>query len=336
VELEAFTSFQQWREGPFEMKPFGDRAFAEGMNKVVVHGSTHNPRDTGFPGIVYHAGTHYNDKRVWWPKVKPFNEYMARISYVLQEADFVSDVLFYYGDTIPNYGGHKNSRFMVGPGYDYEIVNTEILKEAIVKNKKLVLPRNNAQFSVLALTDEQRMNPEILLKVQELAAKGIPIAGAKPKKVSSHDTDPKMAAIIEKLWTTIDPKDLPGKGGKVYANVEPSKILESLNIGPDFSYTGEEFFILDYIHYAKDDLDFYFVRNTTDKWVARECSFRQKNKIPEIWDPVTGKISSIPVYMQEEAYVKLPLTLAPYGSTFVVFKAGKADPRLLRIQTCLD
>jgi hypothetical protein len=331
VEMEAFTSFQQWREGPFEMKPFGDRAFAEGMNKVVVHGSTHNPRGTGFPGIVYHAGTHYNDKRVWWPKVKPFNEYMARISYILQDADFVSDVLFYYGDTIPNYGGHKNSRFMVGPGYDYEIVNTEILREATVKNKKLVLPRNNAQFSVLALTDEQSMNPEILFKVQELAAKGVPVIGAKPEKVSGHNTDPKVAAIIDKVWTKADSKDLPGKGGKVYANVEPSKMLESLNIGPDFSYIGEEFFILDYIHYARDGLDFYFVRNTSDEWVSRNCSFRQKNKIPEIWDPVTGEISRVPVYKQEEASIKLPLTLGPYGSMFVVFKAGKADPRYTRI-----
>lgn len=327
VEMEAFTSFQQWREGPFEMKPFGDRAFAEGMNKVVVHGSTHNPKGTGFPGIVYHAGTHYNDKRVWWPKIKPFNEYLARISYILQEADFVADVLYYYGDTIPNYGGHKNSRFTAGPGYDYEIVNTEILKEAIVRNRKLVLPRNNAQFDVLVLTDEQGINPEILLKVQEFAAKGIPVIGAKPEKVSGLNADPKMAGIINKLWTQSVPKYLPAKDGKVYSNVGSDHILELLKIDSDFGYPDDEFFVLDYIHYTKDDLDFYFIRNTTNEWISRNCTFRQSNQIPEIWDPVTGEITTVPVYEQEGTRVSLPLTLAPYGSTFVVFRDGKTQPR---------
>lgn len=298
VELEAFTSFQHWREGPFEMKPSGDRAFAEGMNKVVVHGSTHNPQGTGFPGIVYHAGTHYNDKRVWWSKVKPFNEYLARVSYILQEADFVADVLYYYGDTIPNYGGHKNSRFVAGPGYDYEIVNTEILREATVEGNRIVLPRNNAAFRVLALSGEQRMHPDILSKVQEFASKGISIVGARPDL--AHD-------------------------------VSPAGMLASLKIGPDFHYHGDDLFTLDYTHYAKDGLDFYFIRNTTDQWISKACSFRQINKIPELWNPVNGEIAPVTVYSSADGNISMPLTLPPYGSTFVVFRAGSAEPRYTQI-----
>lgn len=332
VELEAFTSFQQWGEGPFEMKPSGDRAFAEGMNKVVVHGSTHNPAGTGNPGIVYHAGTHYNDKRVWWPKVRPFNDYLARISYILQEADFVADVLYYYGDTIPNYGGHKHSRFTPGPGYDYEIVNTEILKEATAKNGKLVLPRNNAQFSMLALSAEQRINPEILIKVQELAAHGVTIIGARPERVSGHKVDPRLPAIIDKLWVNMNKQELPGKGGRVYANVDAGEMLASMNMVPDFSYPGKDFFELDYIHYAKDDLDFYFIRNTTAEWISRECSFRQQSKTPEIWDPVTGHIINVPIYRQNKQQVNLPLSLPPFGSLFVVFKPGKQNATFTEIK----
>jgi hypothetical protein len=286
VEMEAFTTFQHWQESPAEMKPSGDRAFCEGMNKVVMHGSTHNPRGTGVPGIVYLAGTHYNDKRVWWPKVRPFNEYLSRISFILQEADFVADVLYYYGDTIPNYGGHKNSRFIAGPGYDYEIINTEILKEITVKNKKLVLPRNGAQFDILVLTEESETDPVVQLKLNELTASGAIILGSKPKDVS------------------------------------PSGMLRSLGIGPDFIYPGNEFYTLDYIHYAKDELDFYFIRNTTGEWISRNCSFRQQNKIPEIWTPVTGEIISVPIFNEDNNYCNLPVTLAPFGSTFVVFKMG--------------
>ncbi len=36
VEEESFTSFMHWQEGPFDMKPAGDRAFCEGMNKLIL------------------------------------------------------------------------------------------------------------------------------------------------------------------------------------------------------------------------------------------------------------------------------------------------------------
>ncbi|HLU90125.1 MAG TPA: glycosyl hydrolase, partial [Cyclobacteriaceae bacterium] len=177
VEMEAFTSFQHWQEGPFEMKPIGDRAFAEGMNKVVVHGSTHNPKGTGVPGIVYHAGTHYNDKRVWWPKIKPFNDYLARVSYILQEANFTADVLFYYGDTIPNYAGHKHGRFSAGAGYDYENINTEILLSLEVREGDLVIPHTGASFKLLALAEEYEIQPEVLMKLNDLLQQGAVIIG---------------------------------------------------------------------------------------------------------------------------------------------------------------
>jgi hypothetical protein len=338
VEMEAFTSFQHWAEGPFELKPVGDRAFAEGMNKVVVHGSTHNPSGTGYPGIVYHAGTHYNDKRVWWPKIKPFNEYLSRISFIGQEADFVADVLYYYGDTIPNYGGHKNGRFTAGPGYDYEIVNTEILKEATVKNNKIVLPRNNAEFSVLAITEEYEINPEVLLKLQQLADKGAVIIGPKPKGVVERRIEPempKMASLTDKLWLNLNTRDIPKRKGRIFSNIEPSEMLKSLNVLPDFSYPGNEFHELDYIHYAKNDVDFYFIRNTTAKWISRNCSFRQSNKIPEIWDPVNGEVVAASVYNQGEGQINVPITLAPYGSTIVAFRKGKNSAHYTSIDNAI-
>jgi hypothetical protein len=51
VEEEAYTSFQHWQEGPFDMKPLGDRAFCEGMNRVVFHGFSHNITGSGFPDL---------------------------------------------------------------------------------------------------------------------------------------------------------------------------------------------------------------------------------------------------------------------------------------------
>jgi len=335
VEMEAFTTFQHWQEGPFEMKPAGDRAFCEGMNKVVFHGSTHNPAGTGFPGIVYHAGTHYNDKRVWWPKIKPFNEYLSRISFILQEADFKADVLFYYGDTIPNYGGHKNSRFSPGPGYEYEIINTEILKKLSVQNGKLFLP-TGAQFSLLVLTDQYEINPEVLMKLKELSGQGAVIIGRKPATIAKRKPHPVIDdpdQILDDLW--LDYRNNAIKKGVhgIFTSADARNILKDMGTEPDFIYPGEEFYTLDYTNYEKDGLDFYFIRNTREEWISRECSFRQEGKIPEIWDPVSGEIISVPIYERKGDLIKLPLSFPPFGSTFVVFRHGEYSPLYTQVKS---
>ncbi|MEQ8684380.1 MAG: glycosyl hydrolase [Imperialibacter sp.] len=324
VEEEAFTSFKHWQEGPFDMKPSGDRAFAEGMNRVVVHGFSHNPAGYGYPGIVYHAGTHFNDRRVWFSKVRPFNDYLGRISFVLQQTDFFADVLYYYGDAIPNYAGHKNSRFMVAPGYDYELTNTEILLQASVKNGKVVLP-TGAAFSVLALEDEGEINPQVLQKIDELVRAGARVTGAKPKKVSDiPGRTEAMNATLNKLW---------GAGSQRVLNQQPVTVLGTLGLGPDIDYVDRTANTLDYIHYNKAGLDFYFVRNTTDQWVSREIGFRQQGKVPEIWDPVSGSVLPVTIYQQDGSYIRLPLSLAPYGSAFITFKQGKSTAKFEQLNS---
>lgn len=335
AEEEAFTSFQHWQEGPFDIKPIGDRAFCEGMNRVVFHGFSHNPRGTGFPGYVYHAGTHFNTKRVWWPMAKPFVDYLARNSFIFQKTNFVADVLYYYGDKVPNSATPKNTHFTVGPGYDYEVINTEILlNDLTVSNGKLVLS-NGAVFSMLALDKEEAINPFVLNKLKKLAEQGAVIIGAKPLRIKPAKDNPLAngEAIISQLWTTVaDPSAIPGgKRGKIYDGIKAEAALRALQIGPDFNYSDRDSWLLDYIHYRKDDIDFYFIRNTSNQWVSRECGFRQQAKSPEIWNPLNGEIISIPVYEQKGSYINIPVTLAPYGAYFVVFKKGKVAPHFTNI-----
>jgi hypothetical protein len=319
TELESFTSFQNWQEGPGDMKPIGDRAFCEGMNRVVVHGFTHNPRGIGYPGIVYAAGTHYNDKTTWWGKIRPFNEYLSRVSYILQEASFVADVVYYYGDQVPNFATPKNTRFAVGSGYDYEIINTEVLlRDLKVKDGMLQLP-NGARFKILALASIRPGSVAVWKKVQELVSQGAIIT------TNDKQLQPIKNADISFTASNVFDK---GQSNTLYTT-SPLRILTTSGIVPDFDYPekkseqlhymSDSAPVLDYIHYKKDDLDFYFVRNTTDKWISRSCSFRQNGKSPEIWDPVTGQVIKVPVYDQEAKQISTPLTFPPYGSYFIVF-----------------
>ncbi len=330
VEEEAFTSFQHWQEGPSEMRPFGDRAFCEGMNRVVFHGFSHNITGSGYPGFVYGAGTHFNDKRVWWSKVRPFVDYLARVSAVFQNTSFVSDVLWYYGDKIPNSAAAKNTHFKVGPGYDYEVINTEILLTKLsVKNGKLVLS-NGAEFSVLALENEESIHPAVLKKLNELAKQGAVIIGEKPGKIAELKNYPTSVLsgekLINQLWTDSKnvPKEISEKKGKIFSGIKPIEMLNILKVSSDINYADKGLNILDFIHFSKNDIDFYFIRNTANEWISRNIGFRQQNKVPEVWEPVSGEIIPVPIFNQEGVYTNIPVTLPPYGSTFMAFK--KATP----------
>ncbi|XOV91430.1 MAG: glycosyl hydrolase [Bacteroidota bacterium] len=333
VEEESFTSFRHWQEAPADMKAMGDRAFCEGMNRVVVHGWSHNPSWIGKPGIVYGAGTHYNDKRVWWPMVKPFNQYLARLSNVFQKTDFVADVLYYYGDAVPNFAGHKNSRFMVGPGYDYEVINNEILLQLQVKEGNLVLP-TGAEFKLLAMEPEHKINPEILFKLKDLVSQGATIVAEKPEGVFPIRNDLEIKdpeKLIDQLWVTADPIK-PPKPKKILAGTTSLRVLEEKGILPDFTYPGADLFLYDYIHYQKENSDYYFIRNTTDKWITRECSFRQLDKMAEIWDPISGEIIASEFLDQSETHSTIPVTLAPYGSMLLVFSTSDIQKKFTKIR----
>ena len=327
VEEESFTSFQHWQDGPFDLKPLANRAFGEGMNRVVVHGFTHNPPGMGYPGIVYHAGTHYNDKRVWWPKVKPFNDYLARISYLWQETDFVADVVYYYGDRVPNFVAPKNTRFSVGPGYDYEIINTDVLLNDLrVEDGQLVLS-NGARFKVLSLGENTTVNPAVIEKLGQLAQRGAVIVSAKPKEAIGLSHQPQatqqVKSLADSLWkrASADSENQLRKGG-IFSGISAVDVLRTLQTPPDFHYADQQSGVLDFVHYQDQALDFYLVSNTSDAWVTRACTFRQTDKTPEIWDPVTGHAVAAGIYQQNDQGIQLPVSLPPYGACLVAFRPG--------------
>ena len=332
VEEESFTSFQQYQEGPADMKPFADRAFCEGMNRVVFHGFSHVPDGQGKPGNSYHAGTQFNDQLTWWPKAKPFVSYLTRLSAVFQQSKFVADVLYYYGDKVPNTAAAKNSRFIVGGGFDYEVVNTEILLNGLtVKDGKLHLS-NGAEFVVLALNDEDKMNATVLAKLNELALKGAKIVGVQPKAVEEFMHYPKSDALNERIFKTIWSNETNlstiaiGKIPAIYMAVKPIDVLNALNVKPDINYADKDSFLIDFIHYQKDVNDIYFVRNNSNHVQTRLIGFRQTGKVPELWNPQTGEIIRSPMYNQSDVYTNIQLSFPAYGSFLLVFREGNEIP----------
>ncbi len=334
VHMEAFTSMHHWQDGPFDLKPSADRAFCEGANHMVWHTAAHLPPEAGKPGWVYGAGTHLNRQLIWWPRASAFLDYLGRCSYLLQQGSFVADVCFYYGDQGYNFVPPKHVPESLGPGYDYDVINRDvILRRLDVDGGRWTLPHGQS-YRLLSLPDREDIDLEVLEKLASLVRKGGILVGPKPTRSNGlteyPSRDQEVEAIADGLWGPCDGRKVTrhryGKGA-VYWGPSLRSLLERDGIGPDVTCEKPESVdALDFIHRRTDRAEIYFVRNRTAEPLSASAIFRVTDRSPEIWDPATGSISSVLLFQRETTGTRLPLHLAPHGSVFVVFRK-KASPR---------
>ncbi len=339
VEMEAFTSQRKhWQESPFELKPLADRAFCEGMTRVVYHTMPHSPPEAGVPGWSYQAGTHIHPKMTWWPMSKPFHEYLARCGALLMEGHFVADVAYFYGSEIPNFALAKYVRPDLGPGYDYDDLNDEVLLQTTeVEDGQIVLP-SGMRYHVLVLPQSGKMKLEVLQKIEELLQKGATIIGPKPDKVyglsNYKEQEKDLRRLADRIWGSSSDSQVIDKQygkGRIVSGKKVREVLAEQGVIPDLTYSQQgEKPVLDYIHRTTESGEIYFIRNTDSRSVYVEPSFRVKHMRPELWDPVTGERHRMAIFREEQEGIRLPLHLEAFGSVFVIFRPtiGTEEPHI--------
>ena len=339
VDMEAFTSWRHWQDGPWESKPLADRAMCGGTNHFTFHTGSHNPPEAGKPGWVYHAGTHMNPNLAWWPKARAWVDYLARCSYLLQQGLFVADVCYYYGDQGYNFVPPKHVDPALGPGYDYDVANAEvILTRMDVKDGRITLP-DGLGYELLVLPDRDDVDWDVLQKLEKLVAAGATVVGRKPVRSNGltdyPERDAKVRALADKLWGPCDGKKVREHSygqGKVLCGPSLREILLARGIGPDFQFTSRsEGADLDYLHRRTEGADVYFVWNKSPRWEEVDCTFRVTDRAPELWLPDTGETGAQPVFDRVEGGTRVPLRLAPHGSVFVVFREQPAQDHVVRL-----
>jgi hypothetical protein len=328
VHMESFTGFFHWSDGPFFLKPSADRAFCEGMNHVVWHTATHQPPEAGKPGWVYGAGTHLTPNLVWWPMAKPFLDYLARCSYMLQQGLFVGDVCYYYGDQGANFVPPKHVDPSLGYGYDYDVVNPEaLLTRMEVQDGHITLP-DGMQYELLVLPQRQDFDLDVLERVEQLVRNGATIVGPKPNQANGltdyPNRDSEVRQLADRLWGNCDGEQVREHSygqGKVFWGRSLRDILRQRGVGPDFQVTSDGGDCrIDFLHRRTQSADIYFVRNMDPHPVSMKATFRVRKKIPELWYPESGAMRDCPVYEDAEDGIRIPLTLDEHGSLFVVFR----------------
>ena len=358
VGAEGPTSIgPQWERSPKDLKGNIDRIFCSGINRIVWCIFTSSPKEYGLPGNEYFAGTHLNPNVTWWEQSKDFISYLNRSSYMLQQGLFVADVLYYYGDDVPNFVFLKEEFPELNFGYDWDKCSKDvILNRVAFDGKKIVLP-DGMSYRVMMLAPEKAIDLKVLKKVESLVLAGMTVVSPRPEEVTGltgyPQSDRELKAITDRLWGKMDGKIITenkvGKGRVIWGQ-NINDVLAGMNVKPDFGFrSNQEKTALDYIHRATNTEEIYFVVNRfarkgidnfefryltdlPDRYEQVECAFRVSGKIPQLWNPKTGEMKKILTWREENGQTIVPLNFEPEGSAFVIFKTAPAQKHVTAIQ----
>ncbi len=330
TSAEAFTaSGNAYLRSPAQLKRRGDWAYTEGINHFVVHVYIHQPDDQRNPGVNAWFSTEFNRHNTWFSLSKSWFDYLRRCQHMLQQGKYAADVCYFIGEDAPKMTGARIPELPAGYSYDY--INAEvILSRLSVKEGRLVLP-DGMSYGMMVLPPLKTMRPELLEKIRSLVEAGAVILGPKPDSSPSLQgfpgCDDKVRKLAGELWgPEASAKIHPFGKGLVLNNMGTKEALEQINLSEDF-FAGGDYPVL-WTHRTKPGLDIWFLTNQGKEPVTFEPSFRVEGKQPQLWDAVTGSIRLLKEFRVEDGRTRVPLTLEPGQSYFVVFsdrKTGISD-----------
>jgi hypothetical protein len=329
VQAESFTAWTHFKEYPQALKPVGDQAFLDGLNRMVLSQYTHQPLLDMKPGLQFYAGTHFDRNITWWEQARAFFQYLARCQYLLQQGTFVADTLYFYGEGVTKFVPSKQYLHPALPqGYDFDAINAEVLMRGLsVDDGRLVLP-SGMSYRVLVMPEDGVVSAEVLRKIRDLVVAGAVVSGPKPARAPGLKGYPasqdELKKLADEVWGDCDGREVKERQlgrGRIVWGKPLGEVLAEEGVAPDFEYRGKgEDASLGFIHYTVSNTEIYFLSNRHEQDESAECIFRVSGKRPELWDPVSGATRPVTAFRQSGGRTSVPLEFAPYGSWFVVFR----------------
>ncbi len=358
VQAEAFTTLRSdWGEHPGNLKALGDRAFAAGINKFSLHVFMHNPWLDKKPGMTLDGiGLFYQRDQTWFKQSKAWVDYLTRCQALLQLGKPVVEIGVFIGEEVPrrsilperlvktlpgifgkekldaerkrlqnsgqplwqNPDGVTHSANMADPGdwinplngYNYDCFNPDVLMHMKAVNGRVVAP-GGASYTVLVIPGRHPMNPDAVMsdavknKLKQLAEAGAKII---------VDED-----YIKFLGTNRNFIKAPF----TESNFERIGLKKEMMIDSFPRTAWEERALPMKVAFCERRLEgkrIYFISNQNNQDQTFVFSFENSGLLPEIYNPVTGKITRPFSPDIAEGKIKFFESFAPFESKFIIFQ----------------
>lgn len=329
VAAESMTSLMApWAFGPNDLKHVIDMEFVTGVNRPVIHTSVHVPVDDKKPGLSLSIfGQYFNRNESWTALARPWVDYIARNSLMLQQGRNVADLAYFYGEEAPLISLYGEKPVADAPRtHAYDFVNFDALMNALSNEGSELVTPGGARYKALYLGGtSHKMTLAALRRIAALVEGGATVIGSKPIGDPGLLGDPaEFAALTARLWPGGSVTQV-GKG-RVIVAADAETGLALVGVAPDFHFTGgTDGASIPFLHRKLDDGDSYFLLNGKNLSETIDAHFRVTGKAPELWHAETGTAEPVS-YRIENGETIVPLTLASEESVHVVFRKPAAAP----------
>lgn len=323
VMAESYTSFDpviskgagQWKDHPYSLKALGDKAFAAGINHFVFHRYLAQPSVMDRPGFAWgdasqSIGINMERTNTWWQQAAAWMSYLSRSQQLLQRGRAVADVCILMDEGVPN---HLVMPQDMPSGFHCDGLHYTLLPQMTVKAGELVLP-SGMRYRMLVLPPSGQLRASAARELVRLSTAGATLVGF------GTFLSPSLADAVHQ-HATIAP-------APTYASVAAA--VQAMHLRPDFEGHDEVLFY----HRRDAGSDIYFLSNQSQQPIAFDARFRIEGRAPELFDADAGTTTEAAVYDTSNGITRVPLTLDPSGSVFVLFQRPGVDAILSGDRLC--
>ncbi len=352
VSCEEMTNTYIVFNATLELLKIGsDQSIMSGITHSVWHGFNYSPPDAPFPGWVQY-GSYYNEKNNWWPYFKYLNDYKARLSSQLQNADMYADIAVMPA-TYDMWGeiGVQTDPFPEKLNVPYtsiiwESINknggaadytTEIIiRDSSVKHGKLCY--GHRKYGTLFLVEVTSIAPETLSKLYDFVSSGGRIFCIEkyPEKslglVKSTERDKEIKIWIEKLKAFSDRFILIKKPEDNRFLEWYKEVMTKYNIPHYLEIESPDRFLMQNRYQSDNKSEIFFFANAhmhnghnTRVTFSKEIS---RGRNVWIWDTESGKRYRI--NLNENSF---ELDLGPAESRLIVFNKESKGTNWIPVPT---
>ena len=345
----TYTVFNMTLE---QLKIGGDQSAMSGVTHSVFHGFNYSPNlEVPFPGWVRY-GAYYSENNPWWPYFKYYNDYKARLSYVLQHGTYYADIAILNPENdMWSTIGMQNEPFpnttrapyktmiweainKCGGGVDY--VSENIINQSEIKQGNLCF--NKRKYNTLMLIDVESLHPETaeqLLKFVETGGKILCIDTIPYQSLGLRENYPKRDSLVK---ATVD-KVMQHKDRFVF--VKPPKegfipwydsLMRSENLPHYIDIDAPDPYVMQNRYTTDDGSEMIFLCNS-HRYQSHQTKITFSKALThkrqaQIWDLQTGKRYALPLDDDNS----FTFDLGPVESVLIVFEKGLSHRRFASLR----
>jgi hypothetical protein len=352
ASFEAMTNaVPVFREMPEDFKLGMDQSALAGVLHPVLHGFNYSPPEAGFPGWV-RFGSWFSEQSPWWPHVRRFTDYAARLTAVLSSSEFQAKVallgpkadewardgLLYqpFPEVSRPWYHYHLWQALQQAGYGADFVSEGVLRAARLEGGRVRY--GSRAYDTLLVMDVASLEPETAEAIAGFGEAGLRVAfvgrppGRAPGLKDAAVADRRVKEAVARLRERAVFPPAPEPGGELRGDVTRGTLPEfarrallqwalgwmpRVGVRPEVAVSAPHPDV-SLVHHRAGNREIFFLASASrSETIDVEARFPTGDRRPWRWDLDTGARAPMPLSGRPD---RLALQLEPLESLLLVFE----------------